>query len=67
MDQLSPFLYLISIDVLRLFHIVVDTGNGTLDALVAVVLVAMIFGGLFFYWRYGRAQRKSDRKTSKSK
>jgi hypothetical protein len=55
MKELS--LEVIQVDVLKLFKLVVDTGNPYLDAFIAVLLVAMLLGALVIYRRSGKPSR----------
>ena len=52
----------IKLDVLRLFGIDVNTGDGVLDSIVTVALVVVILGGLVFHHHHGsaRTRRKSQ-------
>jgi hypothetical protein len=49
----------IKINILRLFGIDVDTGNGVLDAVTAIGLVAVIFIGLILYRRFSALRKRN--------
>ncbi len=61
-NWLENSLLVVRIDFLKVFKLVVDTGNPYLDAALTIIVIAMLIGGVILIYRAknsGRSPKKA--------